>query len=722
MIQFEGIVETEIFKSEGFGILTIKVNDKDYPSLPRNEKGRTTISGPISSVSVGEKIKVSGTYTDHKEFGKQVAVTSFEKMQPSSETEMVAFLKSRSFGIGPKLAERIVEHFGESTFDILDNHPHRLAEVNKIGQKKAASIAESWSKERHMSDVMMFFTRCGITPSIASKVLCNEWYSVNTIDKIEQDPYDLCRQIRGVGFLTADEIAKKLGIPETSSVRIRAVAYHMLEEAASSEGHCYLQTDHLYDLVYNFLSNSTVKKEDIKSVLSASFIEEMIIKEDDRCYMPYLYSSESKVAGLLKDIQLTTNNLDSNKILKAYEQGCKSCNFELNQKQKEAIWNAINSKVSVMTGGGGVGKTSCVNAVSVAASHLGYDPIFLAPTGRAAKKLSESTGRKARTIHSFIIERKKEKSPVSSFFVVDEMSMVDVVLVGQLLSWINSDSKILFVGDINQLPSIGPGSVLKDVIESGSFPVTTLTEIHRQAQGSDIVKASRDINDGSMPMLKVLDSAVKIPKTDFFTIFNDDAEKLSQYVVYMATKFAAHLGFDVYSDVQIIAPMNTGSVGIKKLNTLMQSVLNPLPQDKFQRWDDEFWCVGDKIINKLNWHTENLMNGDICVIKAIHRKNNRVEEILVSCDDRNIVVPKEKFKNFRLAYVISIHSSQGSQWPYTVFVMHTSHYVLLQRNLLYTALTRAQRVAVMCASSKALSMAINNNKVLNRNSFLSNKV
>ena len=671
------------------------------------QRERIAIVGTLASIQVGENVEVEGVWANHPKYGKQLKVEHYKAVYPSTLEGMQKYLGSGLIkGIGPRSAKRIVEHFGEETLDIIDEDPQRLAEVPKLGKKKVELIAEAWDEQRQIKDVMVFLQSHGITTGYAVKIF--KTYGQEAIQKVRSDPYRLERDVDGIGFRIADRIAQRLGMERDAPARVQAGIRYLLSEAAD-EGHVYLPAVEMMERAVEILE---INAELLPQALEALRANDGVVTEDLHYYLPPLHRAEVGAASSLK--RLLQAPAEELAVPAEAEDG-----LELAPAQKEAVELVATSKVLVLTGGPGTGKTTVTRRILRLLEAGGLKVALCSPTGRAAKRLSEASGREAKTIHRLLGFQPGERQFKKGYddrlevdaLIVDEASMIDVVLLNALLRALPDPARLVLVGDIDQLPSVGPGNVLRDIIDSAEVPVVRLTQIFRQAQKSHIIRNAHRINSGEMPIVEN-DAAA-----DFYFIQAGDPERVVELVEELcATRLPSYRGWDQRDDIQVLSPMYRGETGALNLNQRLQQRLNPHGQVHRHRGAE--FRVGDKVMQVKNNYDKGVFNGDIGTIERLDTE----KQVLYVRFDYTLEYDQVDLDQLTLAYAISIHRSQGSEFPVVVLPLTTQHYVMLQRNLLYTAITRAKQMIVIVGTSKALKLAIANDKVARRYTTLKDRL
>ena len=707
-----GLIERVTYFNEESGFVVLRVKIKGRRDL-------LTVVGQSVLANAGEWAKAEGVWARDREHGLQFKAERLVCTPPTNIEGIEKYLASGMIkGIGPVYAKKMVARYGEKIFDIIETASAKLESIDGIGPGRRRKIKDAWQEQKVVRKIMVFLHSNGVSTSRAVRIY--KTYGEEAIEKVQNNPYILARDIRGIGFKSADHIAQKLGIPEDSLHRAQAGLNHMLTEA-SGNGHCGLPEDLLIRQTTELLAvDESIPRNALAQALHAGDVVRDAVGEHELIFLPALKKAEEYIARRILDLSGEPSSypdIDFNRAITWVQESNK---LQLAASQTEAIRCALENRVVIITGGPGVGKTTIIQSILKILHAKCVTFALCAPTGRAAKRLSESTGHEARTIHRLLEVnprngqfKRDEESPLEEkLLVVDECSMVDIPLMHHLLKALPEDGHLLLVGDVDQLPSVGPGSVLKDFIQSGCLSVVRLQEIFRQAAGSRIITNAHRINQGQMPMMEE-----DAPLSDFYFIDREEPERAAATLLQMVrdripSKFQVH----PILDIQVLCPMNRGSLGVREMNLTLQNALNPLRHgdvvaEKFG-WQ---FRARDKVIQTENNYDKEVFNGDIGQIISIDPIE---KEIKVQFEHRKVIYDFGELDELSLAYAITIHKSQGSEFPVVVMPVATQQYMLLQRNLVYTGVTRGRKLVVIVGQKKALGMAVNNSKNASRYSGL----
>jgi exodeoxyribonuclease V alpha subunit len=694
-----GTVERIVFESPDTGFVVARLQQDGVPGL-------VTFVGSALAISPGETVRLWGRWIDDKKFGRQLRVEKYETVRPATADAIEKYLGSGLIdGIGPHFAKKLVAAFGVDTLRVIDEEPERLRRVGGIGAKRAQQIRTAWESQRAIQSIMLFLQGHDIPASQSVRIY--KEYGDAAVTVLRENPYRLAEDIAGISFKSADAIAGRLGIDKNAPQRVAAGVLHVLREA-THDGHCFLEESALTENAQSLLGASA---PDIASALRAMESAKQIVREQNAVFSPRLYAAEKGCTEWLKRIvSVPAENVPID-IERAIAWVEKTKRITLSEEQREAIRTAIASKVMVITGGPGTGKTTLLNGLLSIFGKKNLGLLLAAPTGRAAKRMSDATGRESKTIHRLLEWSPKqggftrhEGNPLSADLVVlDECSMIDVYLMHSVLRALPPQCRLLLVGDVDQLPSVGPGNVLMDIISSGIVPVVRLKTVFRQAAESGIIANAHRINTGEFPQFN---------DRDFFFIERSDPEKaLDTIVEVVGSRLPKRFHLDPIRDIQVLAPMHRGESGVAKLNEALRAALNP----KMDRIGQRAFGLQDKVMQTRNNYELDVYNGDIGVIKQI---SEEVREIVVELDDRQVLYSFDQLDELTLAYASTVHKAQGSEYPAVVVPMLTEHYMMLQRNVLYTALTRASRIVVIVGDRKAIGRAVHNVRSTRRNTRL----
>ncbi len=695
-----GLVERVTFHNSDNGFCVLRAKARGHREL-------VTVIGHAAMISAGEWITASGEWINDHTHGLQFKARFMRTSAPTSIDGIKKYLGSGMIrGIGPVYAKKMVQAFGDKVFDIIEVNPERLREVTGIGTFRAKRITDAWAEQKIIREIMVFLHSNGVGTARAVRIY--KTYGSDAVQVMTENPYRLARDIRGIGFKTADAIAMKLGIEKTAMIRVRAGISFALTEAMD-DGHCGLPTLELVPLAVDLLE---ISQELVQTALDFELSEGTVIAASvgaTPCvFLSGLYRAEQVIAERLTTLasgKLPWQFIDAEKALPWVEQ---KTGLSLAESQAAAIRLALKSKILVITGGPGVGKTTIVNSILRILSAKGINLLLCAPTGRAAKRMTEATGFEAKTIHRLLevdpkaggFKRNTENPLECDLLVVDETSMVDVMLMQALMKAAPDNAALLIVGDIDQLPSVGPGQILADIISSGAVAVVRLTEVFRQAAQSRIITSAHKINQGSIPDLTKPEG-----ESDFYFVQADDPETAVQRIIELVrTRIPHRFSLDPIRDIQVLCPMNRGGVGARSLNVELQKALNPAGERKVERFGWTF-APGDKVMQIENDYDKEVYNGDIGYVDDVDPDTS---ELTASFDGRAVVYGFGELDTLVPAYAATIHKSQGSEYPAIVIPIMTQHYTMLQRNLLYTGVTRGKRLVVLVGQKKAVAIAVRN--------------
>lgn len=724
--QLQGVVERLTYYSEESGYTVARFQ------APRARE-LVTIVGSFSNIQAGQTLQLQGFWRDHPKFGPQFQVLNYRETKPATLTGIEKYLGSGLIkGVGPVTAKRIVAHFGLETLDIIENHCDRLSEVPGIAQKRVRMIQAAWAAQKAIKEVMLFLQSHGISTTYAVKIY--KQYGDNAIAVVSQNPYQLAVDVYGIGFITADAIARSLGIAPDSEFRYRSGILHVLSEA-SEAGHCFLPESELVERSVERLSleNHQPDSEQIAKTLEEMAREGQILMEKGTeelqgqriCYKPAFFQAENHLADRLQQLLQQPVTVDLERVQAWIDRFTAKTGLALSTQQRQAVEMAAGQRVLVLTGGPGCGKTFTTRTIVALWKAMGKAIALAAPTGRAAQRLSEMTGQEAKTLHrllefdpkNFSFKRDSHNPLEAQAVVVDEASMLDLFLANSLIKAVPLDAQLLLVGDTDQLPSVGPGNILQDLIRSAQVPVIRLTEVFRQAQASQIVRNAHQINQGQLPSLEPVSAT---PVSDCLWLGAPEPEAGVQGIRDVVEHLIPQLGFAAAQDVQVLCPMTRGDVGTRNLNAVLQQLINPPHETKPQLQRGGMTLrVGDRVIQQVNNYDQEVFNGDLGVIAAIDLEE---VEVTVQFGDRLICYDAADLNEITLAWAVTVHKSQGSEYPVVILPLYTQHYLMLSRNLLYTGLTRARQLAILVGPKKAIAMAVRQVKDHQRYTSLSHRL
>jgi len=698
-----GSVERVTFHSEESGFCVVRVKVPGRQEL-------VTVTGTAASISPGEYVDCVGNWFNDKVYGLQFKSERLSVVHPTTLEGIQKYLGSGMIkGIGPHFADKLVKAFAEKVFDVINESPEKLLELPGIGRKRMFQVVAGWGEQKVVREIMVFLQSYGVGTSRAVRIY--KTYGNDAVAKVSENPYRLVLDIHGMGFKSADVIAQKIGISKESAIRAQAGVRHVLQES-SGEGHCASERENLIEAASTLLE---IPIEIIRTAIDTEIENKNLVNDKldgkDLIYLSTIHKSEIGVATNLIRLSSGSTSWAQIEPKEAINVVQKKLAIILSQSQRKAVELALSSKCLVITGGPGVGKTTIVNSILQIIRAKEAKILLCAPTGRAAKRLSESTGIQAKTIHRLLefdpkifgFKRGKENPLEADIVVVDESSMIDIVLMNQLLRAIPANAALLLVGDVDQLPSVGPGSVLADIIDSGTIPVVALTEIFRQAASSKIIVNAHRINQGLMPLK--MDKQEEL--TDFYFVPAETPEDIGDKVLQIVCeRIPKRFGLDPVKDVQVLTPMNRGGLGTHSLNIELQKRLNSNTGVRISKFGSNYG-VGDKVIQTVNNYDKEVFNGDIGHIIEMDLEES---ELLIEFDGRSVAYNLNELDEISLAYATSIHKSQGSEYSAVVIPLSMQHFMMLERNLLYTGVTRGKRLVVVVGQPRALHMAINNKR------------
>ena len=699
------VVERITYQNPENGYSVMKVKVKDYSDL-------VTLVGNLLEVPVGSVLLCEGEWKVDKRYGNQFVAETWEEVMPATVYGIEKYLGSGLVkGIGPKYAQLIVSKFGLDTIEIIETDIQRLYEVPGIGKKRVEKIHESWEKQKDIKNVMLFLQGYGVSTAYAAKIY--RQYGKDSIDTVKGNPYRLADDIWGIGFKTADGIANKMGYENNDPRRCKSGINYTLSELAD-EGHVYAEQEQLIKSAKELLQ---ADEEPIRNAMAEMVQAEELKTDGEAIYLPPFYYSEVGTANrLLALLENKTANLFAKPL--NIEEISKSTGIEYDEVQIQAIKQAIDSKVMVLTGGPGTGKTTTTQGIIAALKSMGLRILLAAPTGRASKRMSEATGMEAKTIHRLLeynpkdgYKRNDENPLEGDALIVDECSMIDIVLMNNLMKAIPTSMRLVLVGDIDQLPSVGAGNILRDIIDSERIPVIRLTRIFRQAQSSRIVMSAHAINQGRFP------DTSNGKETDFFFMQIEEPEMVAENIVKLVKERLPKAYKQPISNIQVLTPMQRGVVGASNLNISLQAALNP-SQLALNRGGYSF-NINDRVMQLRNNYDKEVFNGDLGYVSQVNMEDRTLQ---VDFDGKYVEYEVSELDELTLAYATTIHKSQGSEYPIVVMPVLMTHYVMLQRNLIYTGITRAKKICVLLGTKKALSFAIRNMSVLKRNTKLKERL
>ena len=738
----QGVVERLTYHSEESGYTIARVK------APRTSE-LITIVGSFANIQAGQTLQLEGIWRDHPKYGAQFQVTQYRETKPATLTGLEKYLGSGLIkGVGTVTARRIVAHFGLETLEIIENQIERLSEVPGIAQKRVQMIQTAWASQKAIKEVMLFLQSHNVSTTYAVKIY--KQYGDESIAIVTRNPYQLAIDVYGIGFVTADAIARNVGIHPGSEFRYRCGILHLLTEA-SEEGHCFLPQPELVDRTVKrlaiadhqpnpeeILSLTTQMAQDGELVMQVGGLKRLapdsLAPDSDQapqsaeqiiCYSPPFYGAEYKLAERLRYLLSEPVEVDLARVQRWIDRFTEKTGLQLSEQQRQAVELSAQHRVLVLTGGPGTGKTFCTRTIVALWKAMGKAIALASPTGRAAQRLSEMTGQPAKTVHRLLefdpsnmkFKRDGDSPILAEAIVVDEASMLDLFLANSLVKAVPLDAQLLLVGDIDQLPSVGPGNVLADLLASGKVPTVRLTQVFRQAQASQIVSNAHRINQGQFPHLETVSNQ---PQSDCLWLAAPEPEHGVQAIRDLISNLIPQLGFDPARDVQVLCPMTRGEVGTRNLNKVLQELINPPQYSKAELTRGGMVLrVGDRIIQQVNDYDREVFNGDLGVVRAIDTEDQSVQ---VQFGDRSVSYDSADLNEISLAFSITTHKAQGSEYPVVILPLYMQHYLMLSRNLLYTGLTRARKLAILVGPQKAIALAVRQIKDQQRYTLLAQRL
>ena len=714
MDKLVGILERIVFENAETGYTIARLTSRDYPTE------LITVVGNLAAASAGESLALSGEWVNNPQYGRQFKIEGYETVLPATVVGLRKYLGSGMIkGVGPVMAARIVNKFGMDTMDVIEQAPEKLREVQGIGKKRVDTIKEAWAAQREIKNVMLFLQSNNVSTAHAVKIY--KTYESDAIPIVRENPYRLADDIYGIGFKTADTISQNLGIAPESPHRVMAGIKYVLGHKAD-DGHVFLYREELLTACEEILELPSELIEEGIAELSAK--EEIIPEstpEGEAIYLaPFYYAEIGVTNAVSRLLQTRPNPVQLDFVDTSINRLEKQMGIDFAANQREAVKTALTAKVMLLTGGPGTGKTTTTIGMLHLFDALERRVLLAAPTGRAAKRISETTGREAKTIHRLLefspqdngFKRNQDNPLEADVVIIDEMSMVDLILMNNLMKAIPFNATLIMIGDVDQLPSVGAGNVLTDLIASGEVTVVTLTEIFRQARESYIVTNAHRINRGDFPQ------TTGPADRNFFFIEEEDPDRAADLICDLVGKrLPKHYGYHPMDDIQVLCPMRRGTVGSENFNKRLQEILNDSPEEAIRGGRN--FRVGDKVMQVRNNYDYEVFNGDIGRITDVDFVDKLVT---IQFPEKRVAFDMADLNELVLAYGITVHKAQGSEYPAVVIPLMTQHYLMLQRNLLYTGITRAKELVVLVGTKKALGMAIRNNKVVERNSFLAERL
>lgn len=722
----QGVVERLTYHSEETGYTVARLK------APRTSE-LVTIVGSFANIQAGQTLHLEGMWRDHPKYGQQFQVVKYRETKPATITGIEKYLGSGLIkGVGPVTAKRIVAHFGLETLEIIENQIERLQEVPGIALKRVKMIQQAWTMQKAIKEVMLFLQGHGVSTTYAVKIY--KQYGDDSIDLVTRNPYQLAIDVYGIGFVTADAIARNLGIDPGSEFRYRSGILHVLSEA-SDDGHCFLPQAELVERVVNRLAvaDHQPDPEEIQTLTTQMALDGELVLQGGSdqfegqfiCYSPPFYGAEQGMADRLTRLLAHDLSVDLPRVQRWIDRFTEKTGLQLSAQQRQAVEMAASHRVLVLTGGPGTGKTFTTRTIVALWKAMGKTIALASPTGRAAQRLSEMTGREAKTVHrllefdpSTMAFKRDGQNPIEAdCVIVDEASMLDLFLANSLVKAIAPQAQLLLVGDTDQLPSVGPGNILGDLIASEKIPVIRLTEVFRQAQTSQIVSNAHRINKGQFPQLELVSNQ---PQTDCLWINAPEPPHGVQAIRDVIVDLIPKLGFNAARDVQVLCPMVRGEVGTRNLNQVLQQLINPPAPDKSEMTRGGTTLrVGDRIIQQVNDYNREVFNGDLGTICAVDPDE---QEVMVQFVERTVKYDYADLNEISLAWSITIHKSQGSEYAVVILPIYMQHYLLLSRNLIYTGLTRAKKLAIFVGPQKAIGFAARQIKDQQRYTLLAQRL
>jgi exodeoxyribonuclease V alpha subunit len=722
----QGVVERITYHSEESGYTIARLKAPRVSEL-------VTIVGNFANIQAGQTLQMQGSWTEHPKYGAQFQVNEYRETKPATITGIEKYLGSGLIkGVGPVTAKRIVAHFQFETLDIIEQQIDRLSEVPGIAKKRVKLIQAAWQSQKSIKDVMLFLQGHGVSPTYAVKIY--KQYGEESIATVTANPYRLATDVYGIGFVTADAIARHIGIQPTSEFRYRAGILHVLGEAAE-DGHCFLPQAELIDRVVKRLAlpDHRIEPEDILSLTTDMALDEELVMQGGNgelqgqflCYAPPFFHAEQGLTRRVRQLLNSPAQVDVPRVEQWIDRFMTQTGLQLSEQQRQAVVMAAFHRVLILTGGPGVGKSFTCRTIVALWKAMGKTIALASPTGRAAQRLSEMTGQEAKTIHRLLefdpknmkFKRDPDSPIAAEAIVVDEASMLDLFLANSLFKAIAPNTHLLLVGDTDQLPSVGPGAILQDLIQSEQIPVIRLTQVFRQAQESAIITNAHRINQGLLPQLERI---TKAPQSDCLWFKAEDPDQGVQGIRDIVMHLIPQLGFDLAKDVQVLCPMTRGTVGTRALNQVLQQLINPPSSRKAEIAQGGMTLrIGDRIMQQKNDYNREVFNGDLGVITAIDREEQEVSAVF---GEREVTYDYADLNEITLAFATTIHKAQGSEYPVVILPVFMQHYMMLSRNLIYTGLTRARKLVVLVGEEKAIALAVKQVKDQHRYTLVAHRL